>query len=312
MPGPRFEAFTDAHLDDAAKLLEERHRRQLDSGALVADEPDFAGELGQALAEDGASGSVLVEDGELRGYLVAAPQKFTNTGLTWMLAGFTGFALEGDAELTRDLYAHVADRWVGEGHTRHGLYLPASETEQIDAWFRLGFGASAMTAARKIEPEFFESQVQVRDGAPEDVEEAARLDRAMADSMRPAPSFSGREPESQESAVEDWRDTWDDDVFVHFVAELDGRLVGHLLLYKGRDGLRIPTGSIDLAAASTEPDARGAGVGRALTAHAFYWAHEHGYRVMTIDWRMTNLLASRFWPKRGFRPTFLRMYRSIP
>lgn len=312
MPGLRFEAFTDAHLDDAAKLLEERHRRHLASGALLADQPDFRGELEQALATDGASGSVLAEDDALRGYLVAAPQQFTNTGLTWMLTGFAGFALEGDAELTRDLYAHVADRWVDDGHTRHGLYLPASETEQIDAWFRLGFGASAMTAARKIEPEFFESQVQVRDGAPEDVEEAARLDRAMADSMRPAPSFSGRESESQQSAVEDWRDTWDDDVFVHFVAELDGRLVGHLLLYKGRDGLRIPTGSIDLAAASTEPNARGAGVGRALTAHAFNWAHEHGYRVMTIDWRMTNLLASRFWPKRGFRPTFLRLYRSIP
>jgi hypothetical protein len=42
------------------------------------------------------------------------------------------------------------------------------------------------------------------------------------------------------------------------------------------------------------------------------WAHEHGYGSMTTDWRMTNLLASRFWPKRGFRPTFLRMYRSIP
>jgi GNAT superfamily N-acetyltransferase len=312
MPGLRFEAFSDAHLDDAARLLAGRHRRHLASGALVAEEPDLRSEVEQALAEDGASGSVLVEDGELLGYLVAAPQPFTNTGLTWMLAGFAGFALEGDAEHTRDLYAHAADRWVEEGHMRHGLYLPASETEQIDAWFRLGFGASAMTAAREIDPELFESQVLVRDGTPEDVQEAARLDRAMADSMRPAPSFSGREAESQESAVEDWRDTWDDDVFVHFVAELDGRLVGHLLLYKGRDGLRIPTGSIDLAAASTEPEARGAGVGRALTAHAFNWAHEHDYRVMTIDWRMTNLLASRFWPKRDFRPTFLRMYRSIP
>ena len=312
MPGLRFEAFTDAHLDDAAKLLEKRHRRQLDSGALVAKEPDFRGELEQALATDGASGSVLTEDDALRGYVVAAPQQFTNTGLTWMLTGFAGFALEGDAELTRDLYAHAADRWVYDGHTRHGLYLPASETEQIDAWFRLGFGASAMTAARKIEPEFFESQVQVRDGAPEDVEEAARLDRAMADSMRPAPSFSGLEADSQEFAVEEWRDTWDDEQFKHFIAELDGRSVGHLLLWTGRTGLRIPDGSIDLAAASTEPEARGAGVGRALTAHALTWAQEHGYPTMTTDWRMTNLLASRFWPKRGFRPTFLRLYRSIP
>jgi GNAT superfamily N-acetyltransferase len=312
MPGLRFEAFTDAHLDDAAKLLEERHRRHLASGALVAEQPDLRGELEEAWAADGARGSVLLENGSLRGYLVAAPQEFTNTGLTWMLAGFAGFALKGDAELARDLYAHAAQRWVDDGHTRHGLYLPSSETDQIDAWFRLCFGASALTAARETEPQTFDSKVVIREGTPDDLEDAARLDRAMSDSMEPAPSFSGRTPEPQESVVEEWRGTWDDDVFPHFVAELDGRTVGHLVLYKGRTGLRIPAGSIDLAAASTDAETRGAGVGRALTAHALTWAHERGYPTMTIDWRMTNLFASRFWPKRGFRPTFLRMYRSIP
>jgi GNAT superfamily N-acetyltransferase len=152
----------------------------------------------------------------------------------------------------------------------------------------------------------------VRDGSPGDLEAAARLDRDMAESMQPAPSFSGMEVSTLEEAVEDWRDTWDESQYKHFVAEADGRIVGHLLLYTGRSGLRVPEGSIDLAAASTEPEARGSGVGRALTAHALGWAKENGYDAMTTDWRMTNLLASRFWPKRGFRPTFLRMYRSIP
>ena len=41
------------------------------------------------------------------------------------------------------------------------------------------------------------------------------------------------------------------------------------------------------------------------------WAHEHGYPTMTTDWRMTNMLASRFWPKRGFRPTFVRLHRNL-
>ena len=54
------------------------------------------------------------------------------------------------------------------------------------------------------------------------------------------------------------------------------------------------------------------GAGLALTQHVLHWAHENGYPVMTIDWRMTNLLASRFWPRRGFRPTFLRLYRALP
>jgi ribosomal protein S18 acetylase RimI-like enzyme len=57
---------------------------------------------------------------------------------------------------------------------------------------------------------------------------------------------------------------------------------------------------------------RGAGAGVALTEHVLGWAHEHGFRAMTMDWRMTNLEAARFWPRRGFRETFLRLYRSIP
>lgn len=312
MPGPRFEPFSDVHLEAAAELLAARHRRHLESEPLLAREPDFLAELEAAWREDGASGSVLLADGGLGGYLVAAPRSFTNTGLTWMVVGFSGFALEGDPELVRDLYAHTAGRWVDQGQARHGIYVPFSDAAHVDAWFRLCFGASGITAAREVGPESFESSVAVRDGRPDDLEDAARLDREMARSMGPAPSFSGMTGVSQEETLEEWRDTWDEDLFQHFVAELDGRVVGHLLLYRGREGLRIPEGSIDLAAASTEPEARGSGAGRALTAHAITWAHDAGYRAMTTDWRMTNLLASRFWPRRGFRPTFLRMYRSIP
>jgi len=29
-------------------------------------------------------------------------------------------------------------------------------------------------------------------------------------------------------------------------------------------------------------------------------------------WRVTAPLSSRFWPARGFRPTFLSQYRHIP
>ena len=112
--------------------------------------------------------------------------------------------------------------------------------------------------------------------------------------------------------MEGWRGTWDEEQFVHFVAERDGEVVGHLLLYKRPQDLRVPRDSIDLAAASTFPAARGSGAGLALTEHVLHWAHEHGYPTMITDWRMTNLLASRFWPKRGFRPTFLRLYRALP
>ena len=88
--------------------------------------------------------------------------------------------------------------------------------------------------------------------------------------------------------------------------------MGHILLYRRPPDLRVPVDSIDLAQASTDPAERGTGVGVALTRHAIAWAQEQGYPTMTTDWRMTNLLASRFWPRRGFRPTFIRVQRSIP
>src|SRR5262249_44769142 len=49
-----------------------------------------------------------------------------------------------------------------------------------------------------------------------------------------------------------------------------------------------------------------------LAAHALQWAHDEGYSAITIDWRVVNLLASRFFGARGFRPTFVRLYRPIP
>ena len=131
--------------------------------------------------------------------------------------------------------------------------------------------------------------------------------------MIPSPSFSGFEPDGEETLAAEWMEVWDDpESHAHFLAERDGRIVGHILLWR-----RPPTSAFRWAR-SISPTRRpafaerGTGVGLALTHHVLGWAHEHGCPVMTTDWRMTNLLASRFWPRRGFRASFLRLYRWIP
>jgi ribosomal protein S18 acetylase RimI-like enzyme len=79
-----------------------------------------------------------------------------------------------------------------------------------------------------------------------------------------------------------------------------------------RDRHRGYVPASDAALVVTAPDARGAGVGSALTTHPPGYAHEAGYDAVTIDWRVVNLLASRFFSARGFRPTFVRLYRHTP
>ncbi len=40
-------------------------------------------------------------------------------------------------------------------------------------------------------------------------------------------------------------------------------------------------------------------------------AHAAGYRFCETDWRGTNLLASRFWPRRGFFPAAYCLVRRV-
>jgi GNAT superfamily N-acetyltransferase len=298
--------FTDEHLDAAAEMLAARHTRHRAAEPFLPADVDFHAEVEKEWRVDGASG-VFSE----RGYLIGAPQKRGNA--TWLWVGVASHALEGDAEHARDLYAAAAQRWVDEGHSEHAVFVPAHDTALVDAWFRLSFGASGILAMRETAgAEEYDAGVSIRPGTPDDFGHAARLEIAMHDAMGPSPSFSGFSQDSPEDVEREWREDPDIDRFELFVAERDDAVVGHVLLYRRPHGLRVPCDAIDLAQGSTYPEARGTGVGRALTAHAIRWAHEHGYPTMTTDWRMTNLWASRFWPNRGFRPTFLRLYRSIP
>ncbi|MDQ5821147.1 MAG: GNAT family N-acetyltransferase [Actinomycetota bacterium] len=299
--------FTDEHVDAAAELLAERHARHRAAEPLLPADVDFRAQIESEWMTEGASGVFAARDGKPAGYLLGRPHSH------WFTVGIGGHALRGDAEQARDLYAAAAASWLDAGHREHAVFVPASDAPLLDAWFRLSFGASAALAIRETAPEPpFDAGVRIRPGTPDDLDVSWRLDRELSRSMVPAPSFSSMRLQSEPEYLEDWRDTWEDPQFVHFVAERDGAVVGHTLLYKRPADLRVPADSIDLANAATFPDLRGGGVGRALTAHVLAWAYEHGYPTMVTDWRMTNLPASRFWPRRGFRETFLRLHRAIP
>lgn len=307
MGRPVIVPFRDEHLEGAARLLEERHARHREVEPLLPAEVDFVAEIEKERDELG--GVVALDGDDVVGYLAGRRREDHVGPHVWSFVA--GHAVR-EPELTRDLYTAAAGTWVDAGLTRHFVYVP-SRPELIDPWFRLSFGASAALAMQETAPRPSVDGVLVREGTPGDVAAAAQLDRAMQESMIPSPSFSWGPADDEETLLADWADTWDQsEVFRHFVAEREGAVVGHVLLYRRPPDLRVPADSIDLAQASTRPSERGTGVGVALTNHVLGWAAEHGIPTMITDWRMTNLLASRFWPRRGFRTTFLRLYRSIP
>jgi GNAT superfamily N-acetyltransferase len=316
MSGIEIQPLVDEHLEAAAALLRERHARHLEAEPLLPSPSDFRSQIERELSEQGAAGVVAVAGDEVVAYVVGRVEPDPLLGDTRAIVGFAGCAAaEGHGEAVRDLYAALAARWVAAGATRHLALLPSSDDSLIDPWLRLAFGVQYVWAVRetaRMKP--VDAGVQIRPGTPDDLEVVARLDRALYEHQAGPPSFSGLAIPDDEEFRAEWSDLWDDpELFTHFVAERDGKPVGHSVLYRRPAGdLRVPEENIDLSHAATLRTARRSGVSYALTAHALTWAREQGFRTMTTDWRSVNLLSSRHWPKLGFRPTYYRLYRALP
>ncbi|MDX6427323.1 MAG: hypothetical protein QOD52_2728 [Gaiellaceae bacterium] len=285
--------------DEAARLLSGRFARQRGAEPLLPQVDDFAAHVPDE------EGLVATRGGEAVAYLAGEVKGEIAT------VGFGGHAAS-EPETLRDLFAVLAERW---DVSRFAVAVPASDGGLIDTWFRLAFGCQFIWAVQETRPaEPVDFGGTIRPGARDDLEATAELDEILWVLQARSPSFSGLTVPSRNEFREEWRDLWDEEEFpAHFVAERDGRTVGHALLYGRPEGdLRVPSGNIDLAHVATLDDVRGTGVGVALAHHVLGWAHERGFRSMTTDWRSVNLLSSRFWPRRGFRPQYLRLYRAIP
>ena len=313
--------FTPDALDAAARLLADRHRAQrlvepgLDPGF---EDPAVArAEIEAIVATDGADGAVATRAGEVIGYVIGAPRA-ARWGPNMWIEG-AGHAVS-DPEVVRDLYGFVAGRWVAAGAIRHSVIVPATDPALVDAWFRAGFGSQHTHGIR--EPAAASDVVTppagmvVRPAERRDIETLARTGVALAEHQVASPVFSMVELPTLDDEVADWEEGFDDPAYATFVAEVDGRVVGSAVGCSIEEssehrGIVRPAQAGFLGFAAVLPEARGIGVGRVLGEAVLVWARDAGYPTVVTDWRETNLLSSRTWPRLGFRPTFRRLFRAI-
>jgi ribosomal protein S18 acetylase RimI-like enzyme len=325
---PVLRPFQEDDLDAAGSLLAARHRRHRLHEPLLPEHYEHLGEATTAVEaawrKPGATGVAAERDGRLVGYLIGAPDDEGSWGPNeWI--DHAGHAVE-EPEVLRDLYTALAAESLRDGRGRHYVLVPAGDPGFVEAWYRVGFGQQQAYGIREVQDEAWPERV--REAALDDVEALLPLTVAISKHHAGSPVFSdhaARRVERAEASKDEVRAQLEADIaadeIATLVAEVDGRIVGLLeacaveLSGQGVDGhatLARPDGACYLAFAATDPEARGLGTGVELTSAAFAWAHRAGYSTMVTDWRVPNLLASRFWPRRGFRTTFLRLYRSIP
>ena len=314
--------FADDHVEEAGRLLAARHARQRRDEPLLPEryeDPAAARDELRAVwqAEDVSGAAALRGDG-LVGFLLGAPRDADTWGdNVWVEAA--GHAVE-DAEDIRDLYSLASARWYEDGRRRHYAVVPANDPVLVDAWFRLGFGQQQAQAVRELPTEAGvggDDRFEIREPRADDVEALIDVDLVLPTHQQAAPVFSERPLPTRDLVRDEWHKTLAGDEERILIGCLDGRAVACWSTCDARlsihyHGLTLPERASYLAFAATLPEARGSGIGVALTDAVLARAREDGYESMLTDWRVTNLLASRFWPRRGFRTTFFRLYRSIP
>jgi ribosomal protein S18 acetylase RimI-like enzyme len=317
MPELTVQPFSEEHLDDAATLLTERHERHREAEPALPANVDYRAEIETLWNAKERSGAVALRGGELVGYLLGSHREDEVWGANvWV--EHAGHAVR-EPELVRDLYAASATEWLERGFSRHYAMVPASDKELVDAWFRLSFGAQHASGLQET-PESTgpaPDGVVVRRATADDADAIVQLDFTLPRHQELSPVFAPGPRYTEEESRADFLEEVEDRGRAILVAEVDGRVVSGLVMVDVKEsslhsGLGRPDKAAFLGFAATLPEARGTGAGLALTNAGLDWARENGYPITVVDWRETNLLASRFWPRRGFRRTFLRVYRSIP
>ena len=308
MPNLTLEPFGPSHVAGAAALLGARHARHRAAEALLPERDPVAA-LEEALEQPDVSGAVALRGGRPVAFVLGEVGDQTAFGRHAWIAHAGHAASEPEA--LRDCYAAAAEAWVAAGATRHYVLVPALPAD-LDPWYRLGFHHMHVEAIREAGADevAFPSGMRLRRGSIDDLDTALRLDRLIYDTQGATPSF-GWVPEDAEARRADWIETLEDPSCAYWVAERDGSPVAHATLYDAFPGFGTPEGAVYLASTAVAAEERGSGIGTALTSHVLRWAQGRGVATIVTNWRMTNLEASRFWPSRGFRPTYHRLHRFV-
>ena len=330
---PEIIPFHEGLLPQAAELMARRHARDRAALPLLParfESPRVAlSAVRDIWHRDWARGVGVMGDGRLLGYLIGEMKFDTLRGRhAWV--SLPGHALADDAppELYGDLYAAIGPEWLRAGAFDHYVMAPAGDAAALAIWFSLSFGQEQCHALRALAAPLPEAA----DVPGVRLRLATRTDRdAMVEEMSPIlrahlvgpPVWGAALPEYIGPLREGFAEMLADDTVRVWLAEetaapagdaVEPRILGYQAYYPASpadDNPMVPERAVLLEVAATRPDARGRGIGRALTQAGLADAAARGHAVCIADWRTTNLEAHRFWPRLGFRPAVYRLTRKV-
>lgn len=311
-------------LDDAALIMSANYRSLRSQGLSLLpqrfEDQTYAREALRDLFRDPkAMGFAAFSEGRLMAYLIGTPAVNSIRGRhVWIHPAGLGVAPPVSLELLRDLYARLGAIWVRDGYFDH-FVLTLAQQDWLAPWFNAGFAYEQVHALLNLEeldsPALsMDPRLIIRQALPGDRSIVQSFSQIIPREHAAAPVWATALPEDLPEMYEGYGELLDEEGTTIWLAFLAEKAVG-IQVYRtwpeGQVNLLIPTGAIRFVVGSTLEEARGMGISSTLLAASLKDALAKGFSYCETDWRITNLLSSRHWPKRGFVPVAYRLVRKV-
>ncbi len=259
-------------------------------------------------------GVCVFQGDTMMGYLFAQVMESSKGHMAWV--PYEGLALKQDKslELIRLLYTKASELWVNASCLIHSTLVPLGNSVYLEAFIRLSFAIEHVHGVldlHEYQPYSIQNSVLIRKATREDQEALGKLSGVVARYQNNAPvylSISDEQLLKRKQAFEALVDEEDVDVFV---AQEYQTIVGFSILEASTPSLMTPDQSIELVLSGVTPQTRGQGIGKMLLNQSVLECQNRHLRYLITDWKITNLVASQFWPKAGFQPITYRLTRRI-
>jgi GNAT superfamily N-acetyltransferase len=305
----------EEHLEDAAALVCSRYKDLREGEPLLPyqyQEPKNIQPLLHNIMMADVPGVAAVQDGQLAGFL---------TG--WLMPEFRGkrsvyspewanaARVENSRTIYEEMYRQIAAEWVGEKYVAHYISISANDPEAIRACHWLGFGMLGMDALRGLQPiKEFNKQIVIRRAGIQDIDKVFDLHIELVAYMKNSPIFFIAEKLSK-GYFEEWVNDPDKAIWLAYV---DEEPVAFLRMGPANDDVSkfiYDKKTTSIYGAYTRGKMRGKDVMTSLLGYALKCARDDGYERCAVDFETMNLLGTRFWLGRGFRPVSFSLLRYV-
>jgi GNAT superfamily N-acetyltransferase len=216
-----------------------------------------------------------------------------------------------DTDQLAALYSAAGANWIASAALEHYAWV-FDDPLDTTPWYELGFARMHVRGVKSLSeqrPRPLPPGYSLRRGGPDDLRVALAIDETLDAAQRQGPSFSISF--EQASRAEEMLEALEDDEVHYYVVEHEGSGVAQCLTFP----LEARRGSFDdalhVSSVAVIPGHEHRGVARALIDHALNDALTAEFHHAETNWRVTNRRANNFWVRYGFRPTYVRLHRTI-